>query len=276
MNRKKIRCATSFGKEGMAIYGNQMVNSFIRYWPKDVMLVVYLDDMLDAKKLPTAPNVTYVLLKDKDLLAFKARNGKDPRKHGLTDFRQNDSNNFGKNSEGHWKFQFDAIRFSHKVFAFNDLARSGCDIAIWLDGDSKTFADVTMNDIQSWLPENKMSAFLDRPQSYTETGFHMFDMNFPDAIKFFDRWIEYYKTDSIFKLSAWTDCHTYDAARRQFDQNLWHSLSPSSGGSTAAHVFINGPLGKFMDHMKGKRKLVGKSNKKDLFVARTEDYWKNP
>lgn len=276
MIRNKICCATSFSREGLELYGKNMISSFIKHWPQNVQLIVYLDDIIDANKLPTAPNVNYRPLNDKDLLAFKDRNGNDPRKHGLPDFAKNDSNKFGKNNEGNWKFQYDAIRFSHKVFAINDCARSGCDIAIWLDGDSKTFADITQADIDSWLPDGKFAAFLDRPQSHTETGFHMFNMNHPIASKFFDTWIDYYKTDGIFKLHHWTDCHTYDAARKQFDQTHWHNLSPITAGvSAAAHVFINGPLGKFMDHMKGKRKLRGKSEKRDLYVNRTEEYWKN-
>lgn len=273
---KKIYCATSFGKEGLELYAHEMVRSFIAHWPQTVMLKVYLDDIADAEKLPKASNVEFLHLSDPDLAAFKQRNSSDPRKNGYDSWEDKpDKSQFNKNKEGKWRFQYDAIRFCHKVFAINHCARSGCDIAIWLDGDTKTFANVSEADIESWLPNGKFSAFLDRPHSYTETGFHMFNMNHTIALKFFDAWMEHYKTDSVFNLPAWTDCHTYDAARKQFDRSLWHSLSPESGVRMAAHVFINGPLGKFMDHMKGKRKLKKSSNKGDLFVTRTEDYWKN-
>jgi hypothetical protein len=40
------------------------------------------------------------------------------------------------------------------------------------------------------------------------------------------------------------------------------------------HPLINGPLGKFMDHMKGARKNDGKSKPSDIMVTRKEDYWK--
>lgn len=276
MPRNVIHCCTSFGKEGLKLYATAMVNGFIQHWPRDVQLIVYLDDMADANKLPTADNVTYKLLDDPHLMAFKTRHAHDPRRHGLTSFSANDSDKFGKNSEGNWKFQYDAVRFSHKVFAFNDCARSGCELAIWLDGDTKTFSTVTRKDINEWLPQGKLAGFLERKHSYTETGFHIFDMTHPKAMKFFDAWTNYYKNDSIFALPAHTDCHTYDAARRQFNAMHWHSLSPEQKStSMAAHVFINGPLGHFMDHMKGKRKLKGRSSKGDLFVKnRNESYWK--
>ena len=276
MERNKITCVTSFGKNGLELYGSTMVSSFIKHWPNDVKLLVYLDDIKDAEALPKAPNVDYIALDHPGLVAFKSRNGDDPKKHGLPAFSQDDSGKFGKNNEGNWKFQYDAIRFCHKVFAMDMGARSGCDIALWIDGDSKTFNDVNRSVINSWLPQGKFAGFLDRPQSYTETGFHIFDMNHAIADVFFKQWLSYYELDSIFELPAWTDCHTYDAARRKFDQQYWFSLSPpATSGSPAAHVFINGPLGSYMDHMKGKRKLKGKSDRRDLYVQRSEQYWKD-
>jgi hypothetical protein len=34
-------------------------------------------------------------------------------------------------------------------------------------------------------------------------------------------------------------------------------------------------LGGYIDHLKGKRKVLGKSSKSDLRGNRNEDYWKN-
>ena len=274
MSRDKITCVTSFGKTGIDLYASEMVASFLRHWPDDVYLKVYLDDISDAGRLPQAANVEYLSLDHPDLSSFKQRNANDPRKHGLPSFDQNDSDHFGKNKEGKWKFQYDAIRFCHKVFAVYMGSRDTDGLVLWLDGDSKTFANIDRTRIDSWLPEGRFAGFLDRPKTYTETGFHIFDMSHPIANDFFERWLSYYRDDSIFRLEAWTDCHTYDAARRQFDQSLWFNLSPPvATPSYSGHVFINGPLGEVMDHMKGKRKLQGKSDTRDLFVKRTEGYW---
>ena len=276
MSRDKITCVTSFGKLGMDLYAEEMVSSFIELWSSDITLKVYLDDLEDHNKLPQAANVEYLLLDDPVLLAFKKRNQDNPRKNGLPSFDQDDSGYFGKNKEGKWKFQYDAIRFCHKVFALAMGAKNAEGLVLWLDGDTKTFARVNKDVIETWLPHNKFSGFLDRPDSFTETGFHIFDMDHAIAKDFFDRWLLYYRDDSIFNLVAWTDCHTYDAARRQFDQESWFNLSPvENGPSTAGHVFINGPLGAYMDHMKGKRKLNGKSSVRDLFVKRAENYWRD-
>ena len=274
MQHKKITCATSFGKEGIKVYADMMISSFIANWPKDITLHVYLDDINDQLRLPQAANVKYLLLNHPELTMFKQRNAHDPRKHGLNTFADNEAgNSFTKPKEGKWRFDFDAIRFCHKVFAMAQCFESAQDIAIWIDGDTKTFAKVTRDDIAKWLPVGKFAGFLDRPSTYTETGFHIFDVNHSVAKDFFNKWLQYYRDDTIFSLSAWTDCHTYDAARRQFDQSNWFNLSPPNAVGVGGHVFINGPLGAFMDHMKGKRKLRGKSNKGDLFVNRNEKYW---
>ena len=51
------------------------------------------------------------------------------------------------------------------------------------------------------------------------------------------------------------------------------SLSGERGARTG-HPFINGPLGAYMDHMKGPRKQLGKSRRKDLKINRNEPYWR--
>ena len=46
-------------------------------------------------------------------------------------------------------------------------------------------------------------------------------------------------------------------------------------GAKGHHVFINSVLGAYIDHMKGKRKVKGKSSKSDLRGDRNESYWQN-
>lgn len=255
MVENKIVCATSFGEEGIKLYAIPMISSFIKYWPTDVELYVYLDNIDLSLSLPKSDNVKYFSLDHPTLMEFKNRNGKS------------------NNDDTKANFLFDSIRFSHKVFALDTCARSGANIVLWLDGDTKTFEYVTKEVIKTWLPTGKFAGFLDRPTLYTETGFHIFDMSHPIADSFFKEWTKYYENDSIYSLAHWTDCHTYDAARKKFDQAHWFDLSPPD--KKVAHVFINGILGKHMDHMKGPRKIAGHSNKKDLFKTRIETYWRD-
>lgn len=248
-----IIAATTFSINGYNDYAHRLIKTFIEYWPKTVTLYAYYDDIPSNGWKDSADNVVYIKLNDPGLLAFKEQNKNNPK---------NSSTNFLN----------DGIRFSHKVFAYVDAAlKPDVDIAIWLDGDSITHQPVTEKVIVSWL-NNKMAGALLRPWLYTETGFHIFDMRFPQARNFMTQWREYYTKNTVWNLPHYTDCHTYDAVMATYSKDLWNNLSPDN--LKHSHPFVNGVLGQHMDHAKGPRKKEGRSKKSDLVVNRTEDYWK--
>jgi len=55
-----------------------------------------------------------------------------------------------------------------------------------------------------------------------------------------------------------------------YSEDVYLTIAKTGGGG---HPLINSVLGKWIDHMKGDRKFNGKSKKKDLMQARTEQYW---
>ena len=261
----KIAASTTFSLNGYNEYAHRVIESFIKYWPETVDLYAYYDDIPLEGWRHTADNVHYVKLEFAELLAFKDRNRNNPKQSGN-----------GTNRD----FLRDAIRFSHKVFAYIDTAMSKqADIAIWLDGDVITHSQVTEATILTWL-NDKMAGALLRPWSYTETGFHIFDMRVPQAKEFMLKWQQQYTQDLVWNLPwqephtnklGYTDCHTYDAVRQTFPATLWNDLSPK--GLNHPHPFVNGILGNHMDHCKGPRKAEGRSRKSDIVVKRTEAYW---
>ena len=85
-------------------------------------------------------------------------------------------------------------------------------------------------------------------------------------------WRKWYTTDRIFKLTGWTDCHTYDATRIVYDQEMWYNISPKDG--KISHPFVNSVLGDYMDHLKGPRKQLKKSKQSDLKISKHNNYWK--
>jgi hypothetical protein len=52
----------------------------------------------------------------------------------------------------------------------------------------------------------------------------------------------------------------------------WKSLS--GGFEASSHPFVNGPLGAYMDHLKGPRKHIGRSRPQDLQRRRGEAHWR--
>lgn len=259
----RINAVTCYSLKGFRETGSLLINGFIRYWPKEVYLTVYVDDPIPKNELIRDSRVSYKILNQKDLMSFKERHKGNLEANGLGKY----------SSKGEKNYRYDAVRFSHKVFAlFQFLEEKETDFLIWLDGDSRTHSQVRIEDIMSWCPNKKFAGYLARPWLYTETGFHIFNMNHEISKDFLNAWKKYYIDDTIFKLDMWTDCHTYDAAKKEFDEEHWYNLSPPIQNN---HPFINGPLGKFMDHMKGPRKKKGTSHKKDLVIAINHSYWNN-
>jgi hypothetical protein len=85
--------------------------------------------------------------------------------------------------------------------------------------------------------------------------------------------------NGMFLLDEWHDSYIFGEVLKMFNQVPSHDYSADmylreakSGGG--GHPLINGPLGKWIDHMKGGRKEKGKSDSKDIMVNRTEDYWR--
>ena len=262
----KIVAATTFSPRGYAEYAPRVIDSFVQHWDKNISLYAYYDAVPDSGWQVNADNVHYLPFVDPDLIAFKDRNRDNPKQTGN-----------GTNKD----FLRDGIRFSHKVFAYIDTAlNKGADIAVWLDGDVITHEDVNEATVLRWL-DGKMAGALLRPWIYTETGFHVFDMRYPEAKDFMQQWRAQYTTDAIWDLPwyadsstklGYTDCHTYDAVRDRFPSALWNDLSPNL---KHPHPFVNGILGEHMDHTKGPRKKAGRSRDSDIVVDRKESYWRN-
>lgn len=258
---KKIAAVTCYNTTGFYETANLLINGFIKFWPQEAHLTVYIDDPIPESDLILDSRVSYKILNQKDLLSFKERHRDNLEANGL-----------GRHAESGGKnYRYDAVRFSHKVFALIQfLEESDTDLLVWLDGDSRTHTQIQTQDVLSWCPNEKFAGYLARPWLYTETGFHIFNTKHSIAKRFFYEWKSYYTNDTIFKLNMWTDCHTYDDAKKKFDDKHWHNLSPPFKNN---HPFINGPLGQFMDHMKGPRKKKGTSNRSDLVVKRNNEYW---
>ena len=91
-------------------------------------------------------------------------------------------------------------------------------------------------------------------------------------------WQELYTKDKLFKLAEYHDSYLFQHLVEHFEfvfPDFKHtSISGSHPNRPGVHVFINSPLGQYMDHLKGARKIKGKSKKEDLYVNRQEDYWK--
>jgi hypothetical protein len=258
----KIAIVTTFNENGFETYGERMVKSFNERLPAEVDILVFTEGFtLETDK----PRVKIYDLPSEspELVNLKARWKDVPKANG---YQTNDTS-------GKPDFKYDAVRFSHKVFAIMAANKlTDADILIWVDGDTFAFENIPFDFILTQCPGvNEIASYLGRPDHYTECGWVAYNRR--TSQEFLAAFAKAYLTDEIFTMTEWHDSWVFDRLRERFETsgNKFKNLTPNA--TRGQHVFINGDLGKYMDHMKGPRKQLGKSKPSDLKVTRTESYW---
>jgi len=175
---------------------------------------------------------------------------------------------------GSYDYRFDAARFAHKVAAVLEADDSRIlDFLIWVDADTVTHTPVPMEFIDALLPKgDEYIAWLDRKGKYPECGFFILNCRHPRHAEFISALRAAYVTGSLFKMAEWHDSYVIQQLVEGMGLKT-RSLSGQEGFKTS-HPFVNGPLGAYMDHMKGPRKTMGRSQARDLKVQRAEPYWR--
>lgn len=277
---RNIIVVTTFNENGFNTYGKKMVKSFDTFWPDNIHLYVYYEGNIPS--MDTSNRIHWKNLHDesKDLVNFKERHKNDPVAHGkaskspkgLTRIPSSNLKHKAKH-EGIDSFLYDAVRFSHKVFTVISASENiKSDILIWLDGDVKTFRKIPENFFENLIPNDTHLTYLGREEKYSECGFVAYNKNHKVHDIFIKIWKELYENDTVFNLEEWHDSYVFDYVRNLFDvknNNLNYYVKDNG------HPFINSELGNYLDHLKGKRKEIGHSSKKDIKTNKEIDYWKN-
>lgn len=265
----KYAVVTTFNDKGRAEYGQNMINTFCENWPKEVTLHIYPE--LCNPAISDHEHVTLKRLEEvPELMAFKEKWKNVPKANGdvTADPVRSKRKDAGKG------FKWDAVRFSHKVYAiFHCAKETDADILIWMDADTICHSPITMNDIQRLIPADKDICFLGRKGKFSECGLYSMNLRSPRVQLFLQRFQQFYDDaeDGIFRLEEWHDSFVFDAVRRsmQLIELDWSSHLITGEG----HPLINSEWGAWLDHLKGGRKGLGKSKREDLKIQRTEPYW---
>jgi hypothetical protein len=234
-----------------------MIDAFDRHWPTEIELLVYAEHC--SPKSPSA-RVKILNLVDQcpDLVRFKNKHVNNPLANGTT------PKILAKNLKDN-RFKWDAVRFSHKVFAVIHACQNiDADWIIWLDADTVTFAPISLEFLSSICDAQSMACYLGRDIKYhSECGWVAYNKHHPDLQEFMIRWRDLYATDNLFCLDEYHDSFVFDVLRKDFQaqrHTKFHNLSPALPKKGPGHPFIASALGLYMDHMKGsKRKELGHS-----------------
>ncbi len=274
---RSLAVITTFPPNRWEAYAKRMLESFIANWPNDVKLYVYYE-----KKLPEIINskIEYINLEEVNpgLVKFKERHKNDPVANGeLQEIpggvrRRPEA---GEKDYSKASFLWDAVRFAHKTYCvYHAIRNINTDLILWLDADTYTFKSISKEFVLNLIPENKLVNYLGRGDKFPECGWVSYNKQHPQITEFINAWIELYEKDTLFKHLEWHDSYVFWQVLKQIAPDQGADIGKGAGAK-GHHIFVNSVLGEYIDHLKGKRKIKGKSSKTDLKVSRNQDYWKN-
>jgi hypothetical protein len=272
VNALKYAVVTTFHKQGYELYGKRMIQTFIKNWPQEVTLYVYHEGVIPTE---VAPNLVLRDLESSsiELIKFKTKWKNVPKANGNV----SDSTSSETNKNDKVGFKWDAVRFSHKVYAIFHCAKNcDADVLFWMDADTVCHSPINLHFITSMAHRDMDLGYLGRKNKYTECGLYSMNLKSVSVQKFLNEFQRMYDDaeNGIFTLKEWHDSFVFDDVRRRItglrEYNWSNGIIDGEG-----HPLINCEWGRFLDHLKGKRKQLRKSKQKDLKTPRQEKYWIN-
>lgn len=235
-------------------FGRAMVATFERHWPRDIQLWFYVD----AFQGHDTERVRFLDLNQSAAWFARWKEHRTPEQHGKT-------------TSG-YKYRWDAVKFAHKVAAIGTAAETIDGGLIWIDADIITHAPVTAEWLENLLPVDADIGWLDRDRYYPECGFLMFRL--PQAAPIIRRIVAAYINDSIFRMAEWHDSFVIETVvKTAVKLGQIKVASLSGAGRAHHHVLANSPIGERLDHLKGGRKIIGRTPKHERVVAGGGPYW---
>jgi len=277
-----ITVVTTFHKPGLDLYGQRFLDSFAENVDPKIKLLVYAEDCKPSVD-PLCENIKVLDAKEvlPKLNAFKERWKDDPKANGIPpdEIKRRRPRDWNK------EFKWDAIRFANKTYAVFDACERSKDWCVWMDADTFVHSEWSYKDFAALLPDTSWITYVGRgkgSQTWPECGFYGMNLNHPMCIQFLKEFERFYEDadNGIFELEEWHDSFVFghilnqlkpiDSNVLDYSAEMYLREARTGGGG---HPLINTVLGKWIDHMKGNRKVAGKSQRSDIIVSRKEGYW---
>jgi hypothetical protein len=277
---KDIKVVTTFHKKGLETYGQRFLDSFAERVDKKIKLFVYAEDC-SPKNLD--PN-QIIILDSKEVLpklnSFKEKWKNVPKANGKCPWPERRPRDY------HKEFKWDAVRFANKVYAVFDACERSTDWCVWMDADMYVHNEWTYEDFAKLLPDTSWITYVGRGKAaatWPECGFYGMNLNDVVCQEFLKEFERVYEDaeNGIFKMEEWHDSYVFGhilhkmkiTAPNILDYTAETVLQVAKTGG-GGHPLINTKLGKWIDHLKGDRKRLGRSKKTDISVIRNETYWR--
>ena len=233
-----INIVTTFSKSGYDLYGRGFLDGFLKYWPKDINLYLFLDPPLTSYDIVPISNIVV-----KDLSA-------ESNIHGfMSDF------GWMRNMSDPRNYRFQGSRFSHKIFALTAPCLPNDGVRIWLDADTVTFKPIDRIYLSKCLPsDTELASYLGRTEwDHSECGWVGYDLDCGGRQFLWD-FLQVYETGAVVSYAQTHDSFVFDRLREKFQAkgSRFRNLSQDCRGLDAWRQSI---LGERMTHKKGQLKF---------------------
>lgn len=244
---KTFACITTFNQDYYEQMADKMVDTYLEFWPKDIPLYVYTEDM----KLPVkADNL-------KEIDVFDACN---PDLESYLDYI---GNHFSRG-------------FAYKAFAWVHACQNiDVDQIIYLDADSVTYRPITHDWLNDILPEDKIAAYMGVTMNkgkwagsniqHADTGIYWFNRRHSYAETFVKRYHNIYLSREVNNRDRFpkpNDAYVFADCVIDAEQNGVGNVD-FHPQRTAHSPLKETILGKYFRHFKGARK---KDPKMDSYI----------
>jgi len=241
---------SGFSESGYRSYGSRFLETFDRFWPKDVRLAVYVE------KFVAMPRGSCRSLWD------------CPGASEFYDRHKDNSEHCGRKQNALWRakdvgqeyaWRFDALKWFRQCL-IPDSAADGLpdgEILCWLDADVITHHAVPAQFVEDLLGSADL-VYLGRKQTHSEIGFWAVRLG-PLTRAFVHAFAEMWRTDEVFEQTQWHSAFIFDIVRERFMAQGMNAKDLTPGGR--GHVWHRCPeLSRHLDHLKGEeRKARGSS-----------------
>lgn len=244
-----VTVVSGFNPQGYLETGKTFLRTFDRYWPKEVDLVVYVEEEIPTPERGKQRNVLGIPGCREFIEAYQG----DPRFTGKAEvpgWRK-------KDLQAGYSYRYDAVKFCRQLFIPDSCASvlPDADILVWLDADVVSYADVP-NGLVDALIGDATLCYLGRRDGHSDLGFWAVRLN-PSSRAFLKSLADCYRTGAIFKLQEWHSAYVFDHFVNQY-KDCFKCKSLTS--HTKGHVWFDCEIGRYTDHLKGKmRKQLGYS-----------------
>lgn len=267
-----MRVCTGFNPAGYAAYGARALETFDQYWPKDVDLIAYAEEIVpmprgECRSLWNIPGAREFVERYSD--DFSAQ-GRAP----CPKWTDKERKRYAAKPGAAYTYKYDALKFFKQCMIPLDASlgmRDG-DILTWLDADVITIANVPNGFVDFLLGDSHDLCYLGRHRNRgdgdpdklrgasSEIGFWAVRLNSATR-QFLARFSDAWTTDRFKQYAEWHSAYVFDCTRMAFSELRMRNLTPGPRGPEGGHVWHSrqSPLWRYMDHLKGDRKTMDRS-----------------